>query len=104
MSAYILTIGSHHFLIKSAAIASNMRDVLRDAPRVNPVALQHGRLAWRTAVNEDLPISVREIVDAAGSIATFHLVTSPAAEAVFGEPPLSRMRTHKILIEAGRVS
>lgn len=104
MSAFILSIGTHHFVLKSAAIAANMRDVLRDAPMVEAIALQHGRLAWRTVTNDGIPISVREIMDVVGSVATSHLVTSPAAEAVLGEPRRSFTRTHKILIEAGRVS
>lgn len=104
MSSFILSIGSFHFVVPSATIATAIHEVLRDAIRLDPVAVQNGRMAWRSAVGDAPPIQVRPIVDGIGSIGSYHLASTPTAAAVLGEPRRSRMRTHKILIEAGRAS
>ena len=70
MSAYILTIGEHHFVIRSATIAVAIKEVLQDSIRLTPVAEQNGRLAWKTSSKAAPELSIHTVIDGVGRLGT----------------------------------
>lgn len=97
---WILTIGCHRFVLKSAAVASAIADVLRDAPQVEMVP-DPNRLSGRLDPASDASRILTFRVDAAGPNDLSEVpplkAHSPAVQAVLGEPAKSRRRTLVVL-------
>lgn len=96
----ILTIGCHRFALQSATVASAIAEVLREAPQVEMVP-DHARLCARFEPASDASRVLTFRVDAAGpddiSEAPPLKDQSPLVQAVLGEPPKSRRKTHLVL-------
>lgn len=100
MSA-ILSIGTTHYFIGSAAIASAVREVLSKAVRLEPVVEQNQLSTWR-ASTEPSPQVALQVAPDPGTIGIDISTLSPFAQAILGEPPKSRQRTHSILTAESR--
>lgn len=101
MSAIILTIGAYHFVLPSVTVAVAIHDALKGAQVIDPVAEQHGRVAWRESQLPAPTLSVRQTIDEIGK-APGKILTSPLTAAILAEPTRSRRATHRVLATAGR--
>jgi len=97
----ILSIGSTHWYVGSAAVAAAMHEVLTQATRLDPVSERADSLTWRTAVGDGPSVQIRPVSDM-GTIGGVCMAVSPRVMAVLGEPTKSRRRTHQILNAEGR--